>query len=189
MRTALVIAAALLSSGAAPATQTAIFAGGCFWSTEKGLEGFPGVIDVVSGYSGGAKQRPTYEDHTGHYEAVRVTFDPAKVSYAKLVDRYFRNIDPTDAGGQICDRGHSYQTAIFVAGEAQRQTAAAAKAAVQKQLGKPVATAVLNASTFWPAEAYHQNYAKKNPAHYNAYRIGCGRDRALKAVWGASAVQ
>jgi peptide-methionine (S)-S-oxide reductase len=113
-----------------------------------------------------------------------VTYDPAKVSYAKLVDAFFHNIDPTDPNGQICDQGPAYRTAVFVADPAEQQTAQAVKAQVAKTLRKPVATLILPASQFWMAEGYHQDYAKKNPMNYNAYRVGCGRDRALKAVWG-----
>ena len=185
IRTAAVAALAMcLASGpAAAATQTAIFAGGCFWSAEAAMEKLRGVTNVVSGYSGGSSQRPTYRDHEGHLEAVKVTYDPARVSYATVVAYFFRHIDPTDPNGQFCDQGHSYQTAVFVASDAERETATAAKAHVQKLLGKPVATEVRRASTFWPAEAYHQDYARKNPAQYNAYKVGCGRERALKAVW------
>ena len=180
--------ASLLSVEAAQAAQlrTAVFAGGCFWSVEKAMETLPGVTDVVSGYSGGDRRNPTYQNHEGHLEAVKVTYDPARTSYAKLVDGFFHNIDPTDAGGQICDRGHAYTTAIFVTTEAERAAAAAVKAQVARTLGKPVATKVLRTSPFWKAEAYHQDYARRNPASYNAYRLGCGRDRALKAVWGSA---
>ena len=173
-------------AGQAAQLKTAIFAGGCFWSAEKAMEGVPGVAKVVSGYAGGAMPNPTYRNHKGHLEAVKVTYDPARVSYARLVDHFFRNIDPTDAGGQICDRGHSYTTAVFVADQAETRTAQAAKAQVAKALGKPVATRVLTGGRFWPAEAYHQDFAKKHPSNYDAYRIGCGRDRALKAVWGSA---
>jgi peptide-methionine (S)-S-oxide reductase len=187
-RTAAALAALTCLSLAPPAgaaaLKTAVFAGGCFWSAEKAMEGLPGVTDVVSGYAGGALKNPTYENHRGHLEAVKVTYDPARISYAKLVDGFFHNIDPTDAGGQICDRGPSYTTAVFVADNAETATAQAVKAQVAKTLGKPVATRILTGGQFWRAEAYHQDYAKKNPANYNAYRIGCGRDRALKAVWG-----
>lgn len=180
--------ASLLSAEAAESAQlrTAVFAGGCFWSVEKAMEKLPGVTDVVSGYSGGDRRNPTYQNHEGHLEAVQVTYDPARTTYAKLVDGFFHNIDPTDAGGQICDRGHAYTTAIFVTTEAERAAAAEVKAQVAKTLGKPVATKVLRASPFWKAEAYHQDYARRNPASYNAYRLGCGRDRALKAVWGSA---
>lgn len=186
--TALTIAAGLLAApaGQAAQTKTAIFAGGCFWSAEKAMESVPGVSTVVSGYAGGAMRNPTYQNHKGHLEAVKVTYDPARVNYAKLVDHFFHNIDPTDAGGQICDRGPSYATAIFVADEAETRTAQAAKAQVAASLGKPVVTRVLVGGKFWPAEAYHQDFARKNPANYEAYRIGCGRDRALKAVWGSA---
>ncbi len=170
----------------AAALKTAVFAGGCFWSTEKAMEALPGVTSAVSGYAGGALQNPTYENHRGHLEAVKVTYDPARISYAQLVDGFFHHIDPTDAGGQICDRGPSYTTAVFVEGGAETATAQAVKAQVAKTLGKPVATRILTGGKFWPAEAYHQDYARRNPASYEAYRIGCGRDRALKAVWGSA---
>ena len=170
----------------AAALKTAVFAGGCFWSAEKAMESLPGVTNVVSGYAGGALKNPTYENHRGHLEAVKVTYDPAKISYAQLVDGFFHHIDPTDAGGQICDRGPSYTTAVFVADPAETQTAQTVKAQIAKTLGKPVATRVLTGGGFWPAEAYHQDYAKKNPGSYNAYKIGCGRDGALKAVWGSA---
>ncbi len=176
----------LVQVAEAAALKTAIFAGGCFWSTEKAMESLPGVTSAVSGYAGGALQNPTYENHRGHLEAVKVTYDPAKISYAKLVEGFFHHIDPTDAGGQICDRGPSYTTAVFVEGGTETATAQAVKAQVAKTLGKPVATRILTGGRFWPAEAYHQDYARKNPANYNAYRIGCGRDRALKAVWGSA---
>ncbi|WP_312161023.1 peptide-methionine (S)-S-oxide reductase MsrA [Phenylobacterium sp.] len=166
--------------------KTAVFAGGCFWSIEKAMEELPGVTGAVSGYAGGALKNPTYENHRGHLEAVKVTYDSARISYARLVDGFFHHIDPTDAGGQICDRGPSYTTAVFVADAAETATAQAVKAQVAKTLGKPVATRILTGGGFWPAEAYHQDYAKRNPASYNAYRIGCGRDRALKAVWGSA---
>ncbi len=195
-RTALALTALFCLSGAVPIgaaawaagpTKTAVFAGGCFWSAEKAMEHLPGVTDVVVGYAGGALRNPTYDNHKGHLEAVKVTYDPAKISYAKLVDGFFHNIDPTDAGGQICDRGPSYATAVFVSDQDETRTAQAVKAQVAKTLGKPVATRVLIGGTFWKGEAYHQDYAKKNPGSYNAYRIGCGRDRALKAVWGSTA--
>ena len=183
---ALLAGVALAQPATAAPLKTAVFAGGCFWSTEKAMEALPGVTSAVSGYAGGASPNPTYQNHKGHLEAVKVTYDPAKISYAKLVDGFFRSIDPTDAGGQICDRGQSYTTAVFVADASETQVAQAAKAQVARALGKPVATRVLTGGRFWMAEAYHQDYAKKNPANYNAYRIGCGRDRALKAVWGSA---
>lgn len=180
----LIAGVALVGLGAAaPATRTAVFAGGCFWSVEHDLENIPGVKDVVVGYAGGARPNPTYDNHQGHLEAVRVTYDPAKVSYAQLVDGFFHRIDPTDARGQFCDYGPSYRTAVFTASAEERRTAEAVKARVSKVLGRPVATMVLPAAAFWKGEAYHQDYARKNPLNYNAYRIGCGRDAKLRAVW------
>lgn len=151
-------------------TETAIFAGGCFWCTEADFEKVPGVTAAVSGYTGGTTESPTYEqvssNGTGHYEAVRVTYDPAQVSYAQLVDYYFRTIDPTDPGGQFCDRGESYRTAIFIADEEQRKVAQAEKAEADKQLSGAVVTPILPASIFYEAEGYHQDYYKKNTLKY-----------------------
>ncbi|ODT85498.1 peptide-methionine (S)-S-oxide reductase MsrA [Phenylobacterium sp. SCN 70-31] len=172
-----------VAAPAAAATRTAVFAGGCFWSVEKFFEATPGVVTAVSGYSGGTTANPTYENHRGHLEAVKVTYDPAKVSYAQLVEKFYRNIDPTDPAGQFCDKGPSYRTAVFVANDAERQIAEAEKAKVEKLLGARVTVATRVAAPFWNAEAYHQDYAKKNPAHYERYRIGCRRDQSLKAVW------
>ena len=169
-------------------TETAIFAGGCFWCTEAGFEKVPGVGSAVSGYIGGTTADPTYEQvsagGTGHYEAVRISYDPAKVSYRALADYFFRTVDPTDAGGQFCDRGESYRTAIFAANAAERQAAEAEKAEVAAALGAPVATAILPPATFYPAEGYHQDYYKKNKLKYGFYRSRCGRDARLKQVWG-----
>lgn len=177
---------ALLAAQAAPAAaalKTAVFAGGCFWSAEHDIEHTPGVAKVVVGYSGGSLRNPTYGNHEGHLESIKVTYDPAKISYPQLVDAFFHHIDPTDANGQICDQGPSYETAVFTTSPQERAQAEAVKAKVAQALAKPVATKVLPAGTFWPAEAYHQDYAEKNPISYNAYRIGCGRDARLKAVW------
>jgi peptide-methionine (S)-S-oxide reductase len=169
-------------------TEVAVFAGGCFWCTEADFEKVPGVVSAVSGYTGGNRANPTYEQvtkgGTGHYEAVRITYDPARVSYAALVRHYFRTVDPLDAGGQFCDRGDSYRTAIFAVGPEQRRVAEAERQRVQQQLGKPLATPVLAASRFWFAENYHQDYYKRNPIRYRFYRSRCGRDARLKAVWG-----
>ena len=146
------------------------------------------VVSAVSGYSGGAEANPTYEQvtskRTGHLEAVQVTYDPAKVTYGALVTHFWRTVDPTDAGGQFCDRGPSYRTAVFVATPAQRRAADASRAAAQKRLKKPIVTEIRPAARFWPAEGYHQDYAKKNPLRYNVYRQGCGRDARLRALWG-----
>ncbi len=182
---AIIAASTLLTAGAsAAATRTAVFAGGCFWSVEKFFEATPGVVAAVSGYSGGSMRNPTYENHAGHLEAVKVTYDPARISYAQLVDRFYRNIDPTDPTGQICDKGPSYRTAVFVANAEERAAAEAERVQVEKLLGAKVTVQTRAASVFWPAEAYHQDFAKKNPTHYERYRIGCGRDRVLKVVWG-----
>lgn len=184
-----VCGAALTVASAAPAaaTKTAVFAGGCFWSVEKFFEATPGVVEAVSGYSGGSSANPSYENHAGHVEAVKVTYDPARISYAQLVDRFYHNIDPTDPRGQICDTGPSYRTAVFTANAEEKAVADAAKAKYGKELGRPITVANRNATSFWKAEGYHQDFAKKNPAQYERYRIGCGRDRALKAVWGPAA--
>ena len=178
------------ATAAAPSarTESAVFAGGCFWCTEADFEKVPGVLSAVSGYTGGRTANPTYAQvsagGTGHYEAVRVTWDPAKVSYGRLASHFFRTVDPTDAGGQFCDRGESYRTAIFVANPAQRQAAEAAKAEANRQLRGRVVTPILPASRFWPAEGYHQDYYKKNKLKYRFYRYRCGRDARLEEVWG-----
>ncbi|HEX7761852.1 MAG TPA: peptide-methionine (S)-S-oxide reductase MsrA [Caulobacteraceae bacterium] len=181
------IAALAAQSAGAAAYKTAIFAGGCFWSMQHGMEGVPGVVKVVAGYTGGHVPHPSYQDvtteTTGHYESVLVTYDPVKISYGQLVAKYFRLTDPTDGHGQFCDQGPSYRPAIFVADGAEQAAAQAAKTEVAKVLHKPVATTILTAAPFWPAEAYHQDYATKNPEAYMAYRVGCGRDASLKAVW------
>lgn len=170
---------------AAPKLETAWFAGGCFWCLEHDMAKIPGVVDAVSGYAGGDLRNPTYENHEGHREAVKVTFDPAKISYRQLVDRFWPLVDVTDAGGQFCDRGSQYSTAVWVATEAQRQAAEASKAAAAARLrGQPIVTPILRYSSFWNAEGYHQDYAKKNPVRYAFYRQTCGRDARVKAVWG-----
>jgi len=178
------LALVVTTAAEAAPTKTAVFAGGCFWSMEKAFEAAPGVVNAVSGYSGGTSANPSYENHEGHLESVRVTYDPAKISYAQLVDYFYHHIDPTDPSGQICDKGPSYRTAVFVASAQERQVADAERAKVEKQLGAKVTVATRNASPFWMAEAYHQDFAKKNPIRYEQYRIGCGRDRVLRVVWG-----
>lgn len=184
-------------TGAAPAepaatsiaedTATAIFAGGCFWCIEADFDKLPGVLDTTSGYTGGTVVNPTYSqvsgERTGHYEAVRITYEPAKVSYRQLVDYFFRHVDPLDDGGQFCDRGPSYRTAIFVDGSAQRTDAAAAKSAAEAALGTETATPVLDAVPFYPAEDYHQDYHRTNSLKYDYYRWRCGRDARVEAVW------
>ena len=183
------VAIALAASAAVAASglKTAVFAGGCFWSVEKGFESTPGVVTAVSGYAGGMNPSPTYENHEGHLEAVKVTYDPAKISYAQLVESYYRNIDPTDPYGQICDRGPSYKLAVFTGNAEERAVAEAARLKYEKQLRAKITVVTRNAAPFHNAEGYHQDYAKKNPAAYQRYFVGCGRERALKAVWGAQA--
>lgn len=191
IRTLLAALALLIAAPAfaQPRTETAVLAGGCFWCVETDMEKIPGVISVVSGYSGGRTRNPTYQDviteTTGHREVVRVTFDPARISYGALLDRYWRTVDPTDAGGQFCDRGESYTTAVF-ATPAQRAEALASRERAQRALGQRIVTPVLPAAPFWEAEAYHQDYAKKNPLRYRLYRQGCGRDARVRALWGGS---
>src|SRR3954468_19500159 len=184
---AAIAAAAIMAGNAAPAAaalKTAIFAGGCFWSAEHDIEHTPGVTNVVVGYAGGPNRQPSYENHEGFLEAVQVTYDPAKVSYGQLVNAFFHHIDPTDPNGQICDQGPSYRTAVFAADATEKGAAEQVKAQVAKELGTNVRTMVLGPTTFWMGEGYHQHYAEKNPANYMAYRVGCGRDRALRVVWG-----
>jgi len=187
MRSILVLFLFLALGGAAPAPtpglKTSVFAGGCFWSAEHGMEKVRGVVDVVVGYSGGSRRNPTYENHEGHLEAIRVTWDPARITYGDLVTAFYRNIDPTDPNGQICDIGPSYRTAVFVADDAEKRVAEQVKADVARQIRRPVATRTLPRSTFWMGEGYHQDYAAKNPGHYNRYRIGCGRDARIQVVW------
>ena len=172
----------------AAAPQTAVFAGGCFWCTESDFDKIPGVLSTTSGYTGGKLRNPTYEQvsagGTGHIEAVRVTYDPARVTYATLAARFIRTIDPLDSGGSFCDRGPSYRSAYFVASPAQRRIAETIKARAGASLKKPVATLILPAATFYPAEGYHQDYYKKNPIRYRFYRLNCGRDSRLKQLWG-----
>lgn len=188
--TAALSALLVLVAGTARADE-AIFAGGCFWSMETDLDRVEGVTKTVSGYTGGSLKDPTYQDviteTTGHYEAVKVTFDPAKVSYDQLLSAYFHSIDPTDPDGQFCDRGPSYRTAVFAMNDSQLKAAQAEAKAAGAELGKPISTKVLPAATFYPAEDYHQDYAKKNPVRYEMYRVGCGRDAAVRKVWGAKA--
>jgi peptide-methionine (S)-S-oxide reductase len=164
--------------------EKAIFAGGCFWCMESEFEQQKGVLAVVSGYTGGTLPNPTYEHHKGHVEAVEVEYDPAQVDYPTLLSIYWSNIDPTDAGGQFFDRGDSYKTTIFVKNDAERAQAEASKQKAAAKLAKPVMTEILPATTFYPAEDYHQDYYKKNPTHYNAYKKGSGREQTLKGVWG-----
>lgn len=176
-------------------TELATFAGGCFWCMVTPFEELPGIQSIQSGYIGGHTDNPTYKDvcseTTGHAEAVQIRFDPEVFPYRKLLELYWQQIDPTDEGGQFYDRGHSYRTAIFYHSEKQRQEAEASKQELEAsgRFDKPVATEILPATTFYPAEEYHQNYHKKNPAHYKRYRSASGRDAFTKKYWGVSAEQ
>ena len=168
---------------------SAIFAGGCFWCMEPPFDELDGVLDTTVGYTGGSTANPTYDDvcegNTGHLEAVRVTYDPSKISYRRLLDVFWHNVDPTDGGGQFCDRGESYKTAIFTADDEQRALAEASKAELDGSglLPDKVATKILPAAHFWPAEDYHQYYYRNNPLRYKFYRYSCGRDRRLQSLW------
>lgn len=182
------------SQSVAAAEQTAVFAGGCFWCLEHDLEHLPGVIDAISGYSGGHVDQPTYRqvsgEDTGHQEAVQVRFDPAVISYSTLLRSYWRNVDPFDGAGQFCDRGDSYRPVIFTADAAQAQAAESSAVAAAQDLGRSrsaIKVELRGAAPFWPAEDYHQNYAELNDLKYSFYRFSCGRDRRLDAVWGSQA--
>lgn len=164
--------------------ESAIFAGGCFWCIEAELEAVAGVVRVVSGYTGGTTPDPVYSAMGDHAEAVEVIFDPAIVAYQDLLDVFWSNIDPFDAGGQFYDRGSQYRTAIFVRDQAQEMAARASLAANAQRLGRPIVTAVLPATAFYPAEAYHQDYYLTQPEHYEAYKKASGRERTLKEIWG-----
>ena len=186
-----VVAGALLAGGAAAqGNAKATFAGGCFWCMEPPYDKLPGVLSTTSGYMGGTKRFPTYEEVsagiTGHTEVVQVVYDPAKVSYEKLLEVFWRNIDPTVRDQQFCDVGSQYRTAIFYHDEEQKRLAEASKAALEKSkpFKAPIVTPVQAAGEFWPAEDYHQDYYVKNPVRYTYYRTGCGRDARLKELWG-----
>jgi peptide-methionine (S)-S-oxide reductase len=182
------------ATAASPATRAkATFAGGCFWCMEGPFDAIPGVISTVSGYIGGSVKNPSYEQVsagiTGHAEAVEVVYDPRKVSYQQLLNVFWRNVDPTDGGGQFCDRGSQYRTGIFYHDEEQKALAEQSKQALQagqKNKGA-IVTQVVRATEFYPAEEYHQDYYTKNPLRYKFYRLNCGRDQRLKDLWGASA--
>jgi peptide-methionine (S)-S-oxide reductase len=186
-------AASLAHAQGAVERATATFAGGCFWCEETAFEGLEGVLSVTSGYTGGQKLDPTYEEvssgSTGHAESVQVLYDPRKVSYARLLDVFWHNVDPLDAGGQFCDRGAQYRSAIFYADAEQRRLAEASKKMLEKEprfAGK-IATQLVPATKFYPAEEYHQDFYKKNPVRYQEYRQGCRRDARLKQLWGEPA--
>jgi peptide-methionine (S)-S-oxide reductase len=183
----------LASVGGADAQDLAkaTFAGGCFWCMEPPFDALDGVVSTTSGYTGGHTANPTYEQvsagKTGHAEAVEIVYDPRKVTYARLLEVFWRNIDPLTANAQFCDTGSQYRAAIFVHDATQRRLAEASKDAVAQRLQKPIVTEITAASQFWPAEEYHQDYYKKNPIRYKFYRTSCGRDRRLEAIWGPDA--
>ncbi|MFD0910967.1 peptide-methionine (S)-S-oxide reductase MsrA [Ruegeria arenilitoris] len=202
---ALIALALILRAQPAPAagTETLTVAGGCFWCVEADFESVPGVIEAVSGYTGGTTPNPTYSQvtsgGTGHFEAVQITFDPARVSRETLLSLFFRSVDPTDAGGQFCDRGESYRTAIFVSDTGEKALAERSKAEAQRALSQAIVTPVLPLGSFYPAEAYHQDYykgkklvftrfgPKRQLNAYKAYRKACGRDARVRQLWGSAA--
>ena len=168
-------------------TQKATFAAGCFWCLEKPFDDVEGVLKTISGYTGGEEKNPTYQEvssgKTGHTEAMQVTYNPEKVSYEKLLDIFWHNVDPFDAKGQFCDRGSQYRPGIFVHNEAQKKAAEESKKQVEEELGKKTVVPIEDYTAFYPAEDYHQNYYKENPLRYKFYRFSCGRDNRLKEIW------
>lgn len=170
----------------------ATFAGGCFWCMEPAFDKVPGVVSTVVGYTGGDKQKPTYEEvsagGTGHAESIEITYDPLKISYRKLLDIFWHNIDPTTRDREFCDAGHQYRSAIFFHDAEQEREAKESKAALDesKPFKDPIVTEIVPATKFWPAEDYHQKYYLKNPVRYRFYRYNCGRDKRLRELWGAA---
>ncbi|SEA80559.1 peptide-methionine (S)-S-oxide reductase [Desulfuromusa kysingii] len=192
LKRTVILCSLLLAIATPTVAATAIVAGGCFWCMESDFEKLDGVTDVISGFTGGSLEKPTYNgNHKGHYEAVEITYDPLKLSYRQLLDYYWVHIDPFDTGGQFCDRGHSYLAAIFAANDEEKRIAAESKHAVQALFPEQkIETPILSASTFWPIqgdESYHQDYYKNNPVRYKYYRWGCGRDQRLEEIWGDKA--
>lgn len=167
---------------------TATFAGGCFWCMEQPFDAVPGVISTTSGYTGGHTKNPTYEQvsggGTGHTEAIAIVYDPSKVSYEKLLEVFWRNVDAVDGGGQFCDRGSQYRSAIFFHSEEQQREAESSKEEAAKRLGQAIATEIVKAGPFYEAEGYHQDYYKKNPVRYKFYKWNCGREQRLDKLWG-----
>ena len=182
---ATMVSGALAEGDTATASATAMFAGGCFWCMEAVFQEREGVTDVVSGFTGGSLPNPTYKgNHSGHYEAIRVTYDPAVVSYSELLDLYWVNVDPLDAAGQFCDKGSSYRSALFPATQEETRLAQESRAAVIARFAPAeVYTEVLPAGAFWPVEEAHQDYYLKNPGRYKYYRWNCGRDQRLQQLW------
>ncbi len=179
----------LCAGGARAETATAWFAGGCFWCMEAAYQEQEGVLDVVSGFTGGTLENPTYRgNHEGHFEAVEVTYDPQRIDYARLVELFWTNVDPFDDGGQFCDRGFSYRSALFPATAGEREIAEASLQRVAARFPeREIATEIRDAGRFWPVEDYHQDYYLKNPLRYKYYRWNCGRDARLDAIWGEDA--
>jgi len=185
----IVVIIGLLASVTSAYADKAVFAGGCFWCMEADFEKLEGVTDVISGFTGGSAPNPSYNgDHTGHYEAVEVTYDPSKVTYKQLLDYFWVHIDPFDDKGQFCDKGHSYLSAIFVANKYEKDLANKSRQRIDKLFPtQELVTPILDASTFYPIkgrESYHQDYAKNNPLRYKFYRLSCGRDSRLEDIWG-----
>jgi peptide-methionine (S)-S-oxide reductase len=189
----MVVTANMAEAKGEGSTEKATFAGGCFWCMEAPFDRLPGVVSVTVGYTGGSLKNPTYEQvsagGTGHAESVRIVYDPAKISYARLLEVFWRNIDPTVKDRQFCDRGHQYRSAIFFHGDEQHRVALESKSALEKNktFKAHIVTEIVPASEFYPAEEYHQHYYKKNPIRYKFYRGSCGRDARLKELWGSSA--
>jgi peptide-methionine (S)-S-oxide reductase len=187
---ALVVAGTVEAAGK---LEKATFAGGCFWCMEHPFDALPGVLSVTSGYTGGQKKDPTYQEvsagGTGHAEAVQIVYEPSKITYGKLLDVFWHNIDPTTKDRQFCDSGHQYRSAIFYNSEEQHRAALQSKEALEKvkPFREPIVTEIVPAGVFYPAEEYHQHYYKKNPIRYWYYRNGCGRDQRLKELWGSAA--
>jgi peptide-methionine (S)-S-oxide reductase len=165
-------------------SKTAIFAGGCFWCVEDAFDQVDGVTETVSGYAGGTAPNPTYGNHEGYVEALKVTYDPSKVTYAKLLDHYWHNVDPFDPAGQFCDKGPAYRTVVFVSDDAEKKLAESTKAEIAKRFDKKVATEIRPVTTFYDAEDFHQNYHNVNPVSYKYYKWRCGRAQRLAEIWG-----
>ncbi len=172
-------------------TASAVFAAGCFWCVEQAFDEVDGVLETTSGYTGGTKAKPTYEEvssgGTGHTESLKVTYDPSKVSYQRLLQQFWHNVDAVDGGGQFCDRGNQYRPAIFYGSPEEQQAAEASKKQVAAELGKAIAVQIVPAGTFYAAEQYHQDYYKKNPVRYKFYKWNCGRAQRLEQLWGKAA--
>jgi len=186
--TAAFLAAFMLAGGAystrAAETKTAIFAGGCFWCVEDAFDHVDGVTETVSGYAGGTTPDPTYGSHKGYVEALKVTYDPSKVTYAKLLDHYWHNVDPFDPTGQFCDKGPAYRTVVFVSNDEEKELAEKTKQDIAERFDKEVATEIRPTTTFYAAEDYHQDYHNQNPVSYKIYKWNCGRAQRLAEIWG-----